>query len=174
MKDWLKSKWTNFLWWLAFGLLLSLSGCSNAKWHADNRFTTEERAAIIEGFNWLESHAGFDFGGIDFDYEVTGDQNLPATIRRGHIMIPVEGQPDQIASACVEGKTVYLAAGETKLEHLPGLTAHELAHCILMFEDRYHGNEEKSEGIMRVLTPMRWTESEEEQFKSRGFKREGK
>lgn len=48
---------------------------------------------------------------------------------------------------------------------LPGLAAHELAHCVLGFKDGYHqdAGEIRTDGIMRVLTPMQWTDAEREQ-----------
>lgn len=137
------------------GLFLLLAGCAaepDARWHADKRFTAEERASIEAGVAWLSAASGHDVGGVAFDYEVSSAEPLPHTIRR-------ERGPDATGQ-CVGGLggTVYLGIDvgtPTRAIDVPGWVAHELAHCELGLVD-----DPQSDGLMRVVTPPVWTERE--------------
>lgn len=148
--------------WIVGLFLLCLVGCSAepVDWHADARFTAEERTAIEEGARWLAEQSGTPVPTFDWTYEVTSDQLLRGTIRR-------EKGPDATGE-CVGGigGTVYIwpeARPEINApaigSMLDGLAAHELAHCTLGFVDDL-----ATDGIMRVLSPMRWTEREQAQL----------
>ncbi len=169
-RSWLKGKWTNFCWWLAFGMFL-LTGCSEepADLYGDERFTEVEQAQIQEGADWLYTQAGLPTPRIRWGMKFEGSEPMPKTIRRengptangecfaGAVYLGMNGDP-RINAGPVSGPTV------------PGWAAHELAHCSLGFGDRYFAGQEQSEGIMRVLYPMRWTESEQKQCVAVGSK----
>ena len=136
-------------------LALGLSGCAlePPDWYGDQRFTPAERAAVEEGAAWLHERAGLPPPVIAWTYEVASSEALPRTIRReqpstgpGGLCLGLEG-------------TIYLDPATL----VPGLAAHELAHCELGFVDGYHAGDVQTDGIMRVLAPMRWTHVEQEQ-----------
>jgi hypothetical protein len=143
---------------LAAILPLALFACApdEAELHGDIRFSEAERAEIQRGSDWLRAQAGLPAARIAFDTEIEGHGPLRGTIRR-------ERGPGNVSGFCAEPGlrgAVYLDPADGSLA---GLAAHELAHCELGFEDRYHADEEKSDGIMRVLDPMLWTEAERRQ-----------
>lgn len=131
---------------------LALTSCASesAVWHADERFTEDERASVVRGALWLEAASARDVGAVAFDYRVTSAQPLGRTIRRE----PPPAGDGGFCSGGVGG-TVYLS---TPNAYLDGLAAHELAHCALGMTD-----DPQTDGIMRVLHPMRWTERESAQ-----------
>lgn len=148
-----------------FVVVALLAGCSSppeADWYGDKRFTAEERVQIERGSVWLAEQAGRPAPSISWTLEIAA-QAMPHTIRR-------ERGPHadgSVAGLCKD-KTVYLdpvgLPGENmKIEFLAGLAAHELAHCTLGFVDGYHPNDPPTDGIMRVLSPMRWTDAERAQ-----------
>lgn len=147
--------------------VFAVSGCAApAEWHGDSRFTVEERAAIEAGEAWLAQHAGRAPATFDWTYEVTSDYRLDHTIRRERGPLP----DGQTATGLCAGSTIYLdPIGDPKvnehmtIEVLPGLAAHEMAHCELGFVDGYRPNDPPTDGIMRVLLPMRWTSAEDAQ-----------
>lgn len=149
--------------WAAALAGLTLLGCAPEKtWHADTRFTESERAAIVAGEQWISEAAGHAPRGVVFDYVPSSSQPLPSTIRR-------ESKGGN-AGLCDSG-ALYLAP-DVDLEWLPGLTAHEMAHCRYGFRDGYGEDGVPSSGIMRVLSPMRWTAAEEAQCAERGCRGE--
>ena len=111
-------------------------------WIGDERFTEAERAEIQRGADWLYANAGLPPPRIEWHGE--------PTIRREH----GPGGEDGLCA----GGVVYLG----DYRYLAGLTAHEMAHCVLGFQDGYRG-ERHSDGIMRVLEPMVWSEDEQAQ-----------
>ncbi len=132
--------------------------------YGDARFTLTERAEIERGAAWLFEHAGRPAPRFDWSRDFGVQDAVPAAIVReragatgwcttrdgsGAVYLDVDG----------EASTNESPVGE----HLAGLAAHELAHCALGFEDGYHAGDTASDGIMRVLTPMRWSASEEAQ-----------
>lgn len=138
-------------------LAASLTACATpvATWHGDARFTPEERASIEGGEGWLAEHAGREPSTFDWAYDVTSDEPLPHTVRR-------ERGPDGTGQ-CVGGigGAVYLGIDvgtPTRPIDVLGWAAHELAHCELGFVD-----DPKTDGLMRVVTPPRWTEREQAQ-----------
>ncbi len=150
-------------------LAVMLGGCAanraehRADWRGDVRFSADERAAIETGEAWLAMHAGQEPATFDWTYEAGGAREAQ-TIRRER------GRPDA-AGLCERG-TVYidpigLPNEGMRPEYLPGLAAHEFAHCELGFVDGYHAGEAHTDGIMRVLYPMRWTEAEDAQLAER-------
>lgn len=151
--------------------LVSVPACApedDADWYGDSRFTQEERDAIEAGVRWLAYQSGTKPITIAWTYEVSGSQPLPHTIRRE--LFPKKGGNEDGTNACVSGSVVYLGPevmGSCP-DCMPGLAAHEFAHCLLGFRDRYYGADPKawSCGIMRVLYPMRWTSSEREQCRA--------
>lgn len=141
------------------------SGCAAERddWHGDERFTPDERVEIQRGTEWLRGQAGLPAPKIAWDYEVTGSEEIPKTIRRERG--PGDGSSSATGSCSVAHHTVYLdpegRPGEgMTLEVLAGLAAHEMAHCELGFVDGYHPSDAPTDGIMRVLRPMRWTHAE--------------
>ncbi len=135
-------------------VLLLVTGCaaeSEVDWHGDKRFTAAERLSIEAGASWLAEHSGQRQPVIAWDYEVAGAEPLPKTIRR-------EPGPDS-SGACANG-VLYLGLDEPGVRDVdvPGLAAHELAHCALGFVD-----DPQTGGIMHVVTPMQWTERESAQ-----------
>ena len=161
-----------YLVWLLIKSLLGLallasSGCAaeSADYYGDARFSTEEREAIEVGSAWLAAQAGVPAPSIVWTYEPSSSERLPKTIRRE---VGPAGQGECVGGI---GGTVYLGVdGDPRVrapavsrEILPGFAAHELAHCTLDFADAYHASDAKSDGIMRVLFPMRWTDAERAQ-----------
>lgn len=141
--------------WLLVGLTSLMLACGGepARWHADTRFSPEERAEVVRAVVWLSEASGRDVGGVAFDYEVTSAEPLPLTIRREK---PPRATATGLCTATDGRGTVYLS---TTTGHLAGLTAHELSHCALGLAD-----DPDSDGIMRDLDPMRWTEREQAQL----------
>lgn len=137
--------------------LLSPTGCApdaapEPDLVGDARFTAEEREAVQAGATWL--------------YEQVGEPSPVIAWRDGPDLDIVRERRG--ATGLCSGGVVYLdPIGEPgegmRIEHLPGLAAHELAHCVLGFVDAYHAGETQSDGIMRVLTPMCWTDAERAQ-----------
>ena len=136
----------------ALGLLTTACSGEPARWHADARFTAEERAEIVRGVVWLSEVSGRDVGGVAFDYEVASPEALPLTIRRER---PPHATATGYCTTTAGRGTVYLSP---TTGHLAALAAHELAHCELGLAD-----DPESEGIMRDLDPMRWTACEQVQ-----------
>ncbi len=140
-----------------------MCGCAEpARWHADARFTEEERVEIERGFAWLQEVSGRDLGGVDFRYEVTTPDPLPHTIRRERAAYLDRGATG--LCTVTPGGAIYLDPiglpdEGMRLDRLAGLTAHELAHCELGMAD-----DPETGGIMRVIEPMRWTERETAQL----------
>ncbi len=129
-------------------LMVFLSACAlnttegpPVRWHADARFTPEERTAIVAGADWLSKNSGHDVGRIVFD-------GHPGNIRR-------ERGPEGTGQ-CLHG-AVYLGLDDANVRDVdvPGFAAHELAHCELGLVD-----DPESEGLMRVIEPMKWTDRE--------------
>ncbi len=146
-------------------MALGMLGCGDedADWYVDDRFSAEECIEIDRGATWLYAQAGRPAPVLRWTYRVTSESPYRRTIRRD----PMPGHPvTQHGGSCtsLEGNgTVYLWP-DPEAPQLAGLTAHELAHCELGFVDRYRAVDGSlSDGIMRVLTPMLWTESEREQ-----------
>lgn len=141
--------------WLLVGLTSLMLACGGepARWHADTRFSPEERAEVVRAVVWLSEASGRDVGGVAFDYEVTSAEHLPLTIRREK---PPHATATGFCTATDGRGTVYLSPAT---RHLAGLAAHELAHCALGLAD-----DADSDGIMRDLDPMRWTEREKTQL----------
>ncbi len=138
-------------------VLLLLSGCAAspaADWQGDARFSLEERARIEEGTAWLNAQVGRPAPVIAWTLDAS-DLAAPGTIRREH----------HGASGFCEAGTVYLDP-ETAGTYLDGLAAHEMAHCALGLVDGYRHGDAPTDGIMRVLSPMRWTESEQAQWEA--------
>ncbi len=133
-------------------LLIGLAGCgeSAADWHGDARFTATERASIEAGQAWLSDHSRTARLTFDWTYEA-GTDPPPHTIVR---------EPGPHGSGECVVQTVYLGldAPGVRPEDVEGLAAHELAHCTLGFVD-----DPDTDGIMRVVSPMRWTDREEAQ-----------
>lgn len=138
------------------GMTLLLSGCTcetelePPAYIGDNAFSTEEREAIQAGATWLHAQVGERPPRIEW-------RDAGATIVR---------ERRDAVGRCIGG-VVYLdpvgKPGEgMDLARLPGLTAHELAHCRFDFSEGYRGDAQ-SDGVMRVLVPMRWTDSERAQ-----------
>ena len=121
-------------------------------WHGDHRFTPEQRAAIREGEAWIARQGEHEPGGVDFDHEPDGKVHA-WTIERADV------GADGLCSS-LHGT---ISIRSVDLSTLPGLTAHEMAHCRYGFVDGYREGDMPTDGIMRVLTPMRWTQAEEEQ-----------
>lgn len=139
---------------LALAVVMMAVGCGgeSARWHADTRFSPEERAEVVRAVVWLSEASGRDVGGVAFDYEVTSAEPLPLTIRR-------EKPPHATATGfctTTDGRGAVYLSPSTR--YLAGLAAHELAHCALGLAD-----DADSIGIMRDLDPMRWTEREQAQ-----------
>ena len=152
-------------WWSKLGAVCAifLTGCANQDppdWYGDDRFSEEERAAIEEGTAWLYAQVGEPAPRISWTLRVDSEGVLPGTIRRGY-------GPSRATGECAGG-AIFIATGEERIEmqHLPGLAAHELAHCAFGFVDGYHAGEVQTDGIMRVLAPMRWTDAERAQCAS--------
>lgn len=146
--------------------LAMVGGCAvtpshPAMWHGDVRFTDTERIAIREGEAWLAAHGGHEPGGVEFDYE-PGAAIEARTIRRER---GPDGTGECLAGAVFLGLDGHSATNESPLrgDLLPGLTAHEMAHCRYGFVDAYRPGDAPSDGIMHALFPMRWTASEEAQ-----------
>ncbi len=148
-------------------LVLALAGCSSSAesepdWRGDARFTADERAHIEEGVSWLNAQVGKPPPSIGWTLDAA-DAVTPHTIRR-------ERGPLNDTGECAGG-TIYLdppgKPGEgMRSEYEPGLAAHEMAHCELGFVDGYHPQDPPTDGIMRVLYPMRWTASEQAQWET--------
>lgn len=160
---------------LTVAVLVGLVGCTCAEpdsaraadWRGDKRFSAEERAAIERGESWLAAHAGRLPATFDWSYDVAGEAPAAHTIRRERGPYGSRG-----ASGLCVGSTVYLDPvglpdEGMRPEFLPGLAAHEMAHCELGFVDGYHAADPQSDGIMRVLYPMRWTSAEDAQLAER-------
>lgn len=162
---------------LAVGSASALAGCGScgavapSAWHGDSRFTADERQAIESGEAWLAAHAGRAPATFDWSYDATNALSAQEahTIRR-------ERGPRDDSGECT-GFTVHVGRGTTvyldpvglpgdgfRPEYLPGLAAHEMAHCELGFVDGYRLNDVPTDGIMRVLYPMRWTAAEDAQL----------
>ena len=144
---------------LAIVAALAMASCSveDARWHADARFTADERVAIQNAFTWLSGASTRDMGGVAFDYEVTGAQPLAHTIRRERAAIGEHG----VAGYCTDvggGGAIYVDVSEAA-GALDGLVAHELAHCELGLRD-----DPDSSGIMHRISPMAWTPRESSQL----------
>lgn len=142
---------------VGLALVMSLFGCAagRADWHGDARFTAEERASIESGEAWLAEHAHREPATFDWTYNVTSEEPLAHTIRRER---GANGTGECVGGV---GGTVYLGIDvetPTRPVDVPGWAAHELAHCELGFVDDL-----QTDGIMRVVTPMRWTAREEAQ-----------
>lgn len=139
-------------------LALLLSGCTcapSADWHGDTRFSSDERVAIERGEAWLATSAGRTPATFAWDYEVTSEQALPHTIRR-------ERSPKGTTGYCTENRAMYLDPTDPNAapNSLDGLAAHEMGHCELGLRD-----DPKSDGIMHIVTPMRWTDREQAQLR---------
>jgi hypothetical protein len=121
-------------------------------WYGDERFTVAERAEIQRGAEWLYGHAGLPAPRIDWG--PVGDERR--TIRR-------EPGPNGTGE-CLNG-SIFLGLGDPNVRpvDVAGLAAHELAHCVLGFVDGYRESERRTDGIMRVLDPMAWTDAERAQ-----------
>lgn len=131
---------------LLAALGLASAGCGDgADYHGDSRFTAEERAQIQQGADWLMAQVGRPPMVIAWDFDADDGPEPGTIVRAGR-----GGNAGQCA-----GGAVYLDP-EKWDRYLPGLTAHELAHCSLGMRDAYAG-ETQSDGIMRVLEPMQWT-----------------
>ncbi len=139
-------------------LILGLVSCapSRVDWSGDFRFTAEERAQIEAGEAWLAEHANRPVASFDWTYDVTSAQPLPKTIRRER---GLHGD-GTTTGLCLDRTTIYLDPDDPNAAPgtLDGLAAHELAHCELGFVD-----DPMTDGIMRVISPKRWTAREEEQ-----------
>ncbi len=134
-------------------VVLFLVGChveptDPPDWYGDERFTEAERAEVQRGAEWLYAHAGLPVPRIEWG-------NGEPAIRRERGPLGADGE--------CSGTTVYIGA----TENLAGLTAHELAHCQLGFVDGYRTGDAPTDGIMRVLEPMRWTEAETAQCREK-------
>jgi hypothetical protein len=146
--------------WLMTMMIPALVSCGGQifyDWHGDRRFTPEERAAIVEGETWLAKHAHRTPAVFDWTYDVTGETPNARTIQR-------EAGPHGETGFCTAigspDGAIYLNPDDPNSapNSLDGLAAHELAHCELGFVD-----DPMTDGIMRVVTPKRWTEREDEQ-----------
>lgn len=144
---------------LAVVLLLSMSACGDgeADWHGDERFSSDERAAIESGESWMAEHAHRLPATFDWSYSVTSVQPLAHTIRRER---GPRGDTTTTGLCANNRETVYLDPDDPNATPgtLDGLAAHEMAHCELGFVD-----DPETDGIMRVLSPKRWTGREDEQ-----------
>lgn len=156
---------------LTVSAALLVSGCASepVDWNGDARFTETERTQIETGAAWLYAQAGLPAPHISWNYEVTSAEALPKTIRRERGPSGDSGATGLCSSLDGNG-TVYLgvegdaAKNEAPIgDALPGLAAHELAHCVLGFVDGYHPGEKQTDGIMRNLAPMAWTDAEQAQ-----------
>ncbi len=142
--------------WMAW-LLVGLAGCvggadDDARWHADERFTAEERVEVERAVAWLSAVSGHDVGGVAFDHRV-GQTPQPFTIRRERGPYGEAGATG-VCHTGWGGPTVYLDTNDAA-PYLAAIAAHELAHCEMGLADDH-----ASDGIMRVLEPMRWTDRE--------------
>jgi hypothetical protein len=139
---------------------LLLAGCAAEselpiEWRGDERCTAEQREEIERGQAWLYEHAGLEPSRIAWTYRA-GEAIEPRTIR-------CERGPVSATGLCFGG-AVYFdfdgndATGEPPIakESWAGLAAHEMAHCRLGFEDGYSEGR-RSDGVMRVLSPLRWS-----------------
>jgi hypothetical protein len=140
-------------------LALFVLGCASEPdeppdWHGDERFTAAERVEIQRGANWLHGHAGLPTPRIEWS---SAAATHPRSIRRERAA--------QASGACVDGTTVYIDTNDPNVRpvDVAGLAAHELAHCVLGFVDGYRESERRTDGIMRVITPMAWTADEQAQ-----------
>lgn len=127
--------------------------------HGDTRFTDSERAAIIEGEAWLATQAGHEPFGVVFDMD--DPSAYGRKVVKGHA-------PGSSATGlCEPGEglllTIHLATEGQPIEWVPGLMAHEMAHCRYGFVDAYREGDPPTDGIMRIVYPMRWTDAEEAQ-----------
>ncbi len=139
--------------WLCLVFLVGCGIDPTPEWYGDESFTESERAEIQRGADWLYSHAGLPPPHIEWGQEPGREGH--ATIRRAH-------GPNGEDGLCLDG-AVYLGAKD----NVAGLVAHELAHCVLGFVDGYRAGDTPTDGIMRVLEPMRWTEAEQAQCRER-------
>ncbi len=123
-------------------------------WYGDERFTADERIAIQRGADWLHAHAGLPAPRIEWSGAAA---EHPRSIRRA--------RGANAIGACVNETTVYLDLSDPNVRpvDVAGLAAHELAHCVLGFVDGYRDSERRTDGIMRVITPMVWTDAERAQ-----------
>lgn len=145
----------------------SFLGCAveaeNADYYGDVNFSPEERAHIEEGAAWLYAQVVEPAPKISWTYKGGYKNTIPGAIVKGR------GITDQGTTlGLCSGGVIYLdpigLPGENmKPEYLPGLTAHEMAHCAFGFVDGYRDSEKQTDGIMQVLYPMRWTSAEQEQ-----------
>lgn len=114
---------------------LVLAACdAPADYWGDEAFTVQEREEIEDGFTWLASQAHRPPPSISWQLERSAEV-LPHTIRRE--LGPTDNIP--ATGECKAG-TIYLwpeARPEINAPPatLPGLAAHELAHCWLGFVD---------------------------------------
>ena len=163
--------------WIVLGVGLALAGCigqtepGHADWHGDSRFTADERAAIVAGEAWLATHAGRAPATFDWSYDAADplESHEAHTIRRERGPSGSTGECVGFAEHVGDGMTVYLdpigrPGDDFRPADLPGLAAHEMAHCELGFVDGYRASDERSDGIMRILYPMAWTASEDAQL----------
>lgn len=140
-------------------------------WHADKRFTDVERQKIIEGDAWLSLQSGHEPSEIIFDFDPPPGLWDAFTIRRERGIL---SNGTGATGLCMGGAVFLDVDSLGKIEYLPGLTSHEMAHCRFRFKDGYRPGDKITEGIMRVLYPMRWTELEEEQCRETNCRMEGK
>ena len=151
---------------LALAAAGALAGCldETADWHGDSRFTEAERAAIVEGDAWLAKQAGHPASTFDWTYEVTSAEPLAHTIRRERGPDGDHGTTGWCSDIGGAG-ALYLDPDDSNAApgSLAGLAAHELAHCEFGLHD-----DAESEGLMRVVQPMRWTDRERAQCAATG------
>lgn len=143
-------------------LVMMCGGCAapEVDWHGDARFSADERAAIEAGEAWIAQHAGRQPATFDWTYNVTSEYPLDHTIRRERGPL----SDGTTASGLCWRTTMYLDLADANPEAREGLAAHEMAHCELGFVDGYHPSDPPTDGIMRVLFPMRWTAAEDAQL----------
>jgi hypothetical protein len=148
--------------WFAALAVVLLPACGDPDLviHGDVRFTAEERAEIVRGEAWLAEQAGNEPFGVVFDLDEPRD-HARSVVRGAHPSSDATGMCASNTDG--DGFTIYLRTEGQPREWIAGLMAHEMAHCRYGFVDAYRPGDVPTDGIMRVLDPMRWTEAEEAQ-----------
>ena len=124
--------------------MLLLGGCVDHVVHADPSFSSEERAAIVDGEAWLSTHASRPSTPIEWDGNDIVRGPAPGMDRAGYMA----------------GGRVYLdpSGGGVTEANFRFVAAHELAHFLYGFEDTYG-----DPGLMGQWERGEWSASDERQ-----------
>lgn len=148
---------------LAAALLLHCVACAPGPepWHAEESFTAEERAAIVEAEAWITQRVGRPSRGVVFDLEARTapadcpDRCLLKGTNPGGVFFKEPEVEAYVVYLGTEGRIITMPDGSREAYWLKALVAHELGHYYGL---RHH----EGQGVMNPeAITFNWTSSSE-------------